>query len=251
MIQAAVACCILASLFGCKLLSKQSEEETITVQQDIEARDAEIKSLNEQIGMLGNEITALKATNERYKKAIAEAGEESKKAVAVEKELDQVKAQEDAARKRELEKQKQIQKLADGIPEARMIARPEGYFIVLSGKALFNTGSAELKEDAKKALQALAAYLKANPDIKIRIDGHSDSTPIKHTPAPWGLSNHALATGRALAVFHFLSNDMGVKQSQMTVSGLGPNEPIVSPEKNDADKARNRRVEIRFIYPAK
>jgi flagellar motor protein MotB len=55
---------------------------------------------------------------------------------------------------------------------------------------------------------------------------------------------------RALAVYASLVNDDSVPPSVLSLAAFGPNRPL-DPGKNDAAKAKNRRVEIHVAVPKK
>ncbi len=90
---------------------------------------------------------------------------------------------------------------------------------------------------ARATAQALARY----PDARVSVVGHSDSTPIVKTKHLWR-SNQHLSEARARTVADRLAN-AGLS-SRIEVQGRGASEPLIAPEKNRADQARNRRVEI-------
>jgi OOP family OmpA-OmpF porin len=104
------------------------------------------------------------------------------------------------------------------------------------GDALFDSGRATVKPEAKANLDKMVAALKKQYAGKaVKVQGHSDSDPIKHSA--WK-SNQALSEARAKAVRDYLVSK-GVPAGQVTSEGLGDTKP-----KSPTDKAKNRRVEI-------
>lgn len=104
------------------------------------------------------------------------------------------------------------------------------------GDALFDSGKATLKESAKTNLNKLAAALKKQYAGKpVKVNGHSDSDPIRHSK--WK-SNQELSEARAKAVREYLVTK-GVNASLVSATGFGDSQP-----KSATDKAKNRRVEI-------
>ena len=89
------------------------------------------------------------------------------------------------------------------------------------------------KDDEKKSI---AEVLKENPDIKIKIEGHTDSDGD-------AAANLELSKLRADAVKKQLSTGFGIETARMQTAGAGENIPI-SPNDTPANKATNRRVEI-------
>ncbi len=107
--------------------------------------------------------------------------------------------------------------------------------IVNMPDVLFDTGKADLKPSARERLAKVAGILIAYPEIRVEIDGYTDSTG--------GLEfNERLSQQRAESVRSFLAGQ-GVNSSSITVQGFGPSDPIAS---NDtaAGRQQNRRVEL-------
>lgn len=84
----------------------------------------------------------------------------------------------------------------------------------------------------------LLLVLQRNPNLKIDIQGHLCCSPKDHTD---------LSTKRAKAIYQFLvSND--IDKSRLSYKGLGTTQPLYAiPEKNEAERAANRRVEIEIV----
>ena len=59
-------------------------------------------------------------------------------------------------------------------------------------------------------------------------------------------TNQALSEKRAAAVATYLAAH-GVSKARIASRGLGESAPLYSPESNEADKAANRRIEIRLV----
>jgi chemotaxis protein MotB len=107
------------------------------------------------------------------------------------------------------------------------------------GDALFDSGQAILKQTAKKSLDQVAAALKKQYAGKpVKIQGHTDSDPIRKSK--WK-DNQELSQARASAVRDYLVSK-GVDATVVTAEGFGSTKP-----KDPADKAKNRRVEIVVI----
>src|SRR5579864_6124889 len=107
--------------------------------------------------------------------------------------------------------------------------------IVNMPDVLFDTGKADLKSSARERLAKVAGILIAYPDIRVEIDGYTDSTGSLEF-------NERLSQQRAESVRSYLSSQ-GVNSSTITTQGFGPSQPIAS---NDTATGRqqNRRVEL-------
>jgi OmpA-OmpF porin, OOP family len=99
----------------------------------------------------------------------------------------------------------------------------------------FDTGKATLRPESEKVLAEVAALLQSQPDWKMKIEGHTDSTGTKQ-------GNQALSQQRAAAVVAWLVKD-GITASRLTAVGMGDTKPIAD-NTTDAGRARNRRVEL-------
>ena len=104
---------------------------------------------------------------------------------------------------------------------------------------LFETASAKLVTSSYKGLNEVVALLKNNPDVKLNIDGHTDSQGEAE-------KNVVLSQNRANSVMAYLANK-GIAADRMTAIGHGADEPIADNETN-AGKAKNRRVELKLGY---
>ncbi len=111
--------------------------------------------------------------------------------------------------------------------------------ITIAGDALFNSGSATIRKEAKGQLDKIARELNGQwSGHRIRVVGHTDSDPLKKSKAKWG-SNEGLSRARAQAVADYLSSK-GVSAGRMAVEGKGSSEP-------KGDKKSSRRVEIHVL----
>jgi len=120
--------------------------------------------------------------------------------------------------------------------EVKVEKRKDGrLYISLSQNLLFAKGSDKLDWLGKAALIKVAEALKSENDIKITVEGHTDTDG---TPD----GNWALSTKRALAVVKVLQNS-GVMPQKITAAGRGQYVPVAIND-NEVNKAKNRRTEI-------
>ncbi|MBI3323405.1 MAG: OmpA family protein [Candidatus Omnitrophica bacterium] len=145
---------------------------------------------------------------------------------------------EDARRMLEDQLRREI---ADNQVKLEMAER--GLVLTFMAEVLFDSGKAEIKEEAQEALSKVANVIQQKvADREIAIEGHTDNEPIKLSG--WK-SNWELSTGRATSVLHFLEDD-GVNPRRLVASGYGEYRPVAG---NDAPEGRqkNRRVEIVIV----
>lgn len=98
----------------------------------------------------------------------------------------------------------------------------------------FGVNKATLDDQDKAVLKQHARFLKANPDLVLEINGHTDSTGSH-------VYNEYLSKQRAEAVAKVLIGD-GVTQSQLVINALADTKPIA----DSNDRAKNRRVELQY-----
>jgi outer membrane protein OmpA-like peptidoglycan-associated protein len=100
----------------------------------------------------------------------------------------------------------------------------------------FDTGKSELKPDSTPALVEIAKMLKAKPELKVYVVGHTDMVADLAT-------NVALSQARAQAVVKALVGQQGIAAARLIAFGDGPYAPVAS-NKTEDGRARNRRVEL-------
>src|SRR5213596_1247390 len=106
--------------------------------------------------------------------------------------------------------------------------------LVLTG-VNFETGRSILTRDSYMVLDAVAASLVANPDIRIEVAAYTDSTGRKFT-------NLRLSQARAAAVRFYLARK-GVPPLRMVAKGYGAS-GYIAPNNTAGVRAQNRRVEL-------
>jgi len=109
--------------------------------------------------------------------------------------------------------------------------------LVLDG-VNFRSGSAQILPSSLEVLQRVTDSLKANPDVRVEVRGHTDATGSSEV-------NRQLSHRRAMAVRDFLIQ-LGVMPSRITAVGFGEDYPVASNETREGRLA-NRRVELHRI----
>jgi len=115
----------------------------------------------------------------------------------------------------------------------------EGLKITLSEAILFDFGKWSLKKQATETLEKLAQLAKIRQG-RIRVEGHTDNVGTE-------AFNRVLSELRAHVVALALAN-LGVAPKRLQPIGFGEARPIV-PNDSEANRARNRRVEVIFVKP--
>lgn len=125
-------------------------------------------------------------------------------------------------------------KLAIGAPDTRNKLITEGKFVTTG--ILFDVNSDKIKPESYGVIKEIATVLKENPDVKIKIIGHTDSDGDDKL-------NLELSKKRSLSVKNALNKDFGIDSSRIETDGKGESEPA-APNDTPANKAQNRRVEF-------
>lgn len=115
--------------------------------------------------------------------------------------------------------------------------------LTLNGALLFDSGSAELKEEAKPVLDKVGQILMRYAGSTIEIEGHTDNVPIHNSRYE---SNDVLSAYRALAVFNYFKDTTTLDPTMMKHSGRGEYVPVADNSTAEG-RAQNRRVEIKIF----
>ncbi|UTW50641.1 peptidoglycan -binding protein [bacterium SCSIO 12827] len=119
---------------------------------------------------------------------------------------------------------------------------------VFQSEVLFDVASAELGPAGKEQMSALAQTLKElvvkipeDIDWVLRVDGHTDKTPISTARFP---SNWELSAARAISVVKYLI-DQGLPPVRLVAAGFAANRPI-DQGADEIALRRNRRIELKL-----
>lgn len=134
-------------------------------------------------------------------------------------------------------REKLQQELASGAVDIRVEQR--GVIIGLNSAIFFSTGEDTVDTAAYQTLRKVAEILNRLPNA-IRLEGHTDSLPIKTTRFP---SNWELSAARSIAMLRLFNEHFGVDQTRMAIVGYADTAAIDSNE-TEAGRRRNRRVDI-------
>lgn len=126
---------------------------------------------------------------------------------------------------------------------ARMEER--GLVVSISNTAFFAEGEAELRPEVVPVLDRVAGVLQEDPHY-LRIEGHTDDTPIRTWRFP---SNWELSAVRATTLVRFLVERHDFPPTRLSAAGYGEYYPRVR-NTTDANRALNRRVDIVVLSSA-
>jgi chemotaxis protein MotB len=114
----------------------------------------------------------------------------------------------------------------------------------MAERVLFPSGSATVSREGRATLAKIAGAFKDVKGRIIRVEGHTDSVPIKTARFP---SNWELSSARAIAVVRILQ-EHGVDPTLLGAAGYAQYQPLASNE-NEEGRAQNRRIEISLAAP--
>ena len=148
------------------------------------------------------------------------------------------------ARKASINDAKKLQKIMESKGLDKMVqveVTESGIAILLRDPVSFESGSSEVKAQGQAILSDVAESIKGNPNLKVRVEGHTDDVPIHtaHFRSNWELSAERANATRRLLVEHGLGETRFRR-----VTGAADRDPLV-PE--DPLASANRRVAITVL----
>ena len=234
--------------------TKTTLQETETAKTDLEKKLAETQTtLEETRSELSQTQEILQNASEAARKIAAErnALQQDKSALEQEKESLRAKLTEIESELQRIREQSQrsIAAIQERFKDTVGAVLDEAGRLTLDvkGKILFETGSAILSVEGKELLDAIAEEVLLNVDYSdyaIRIEGHTDNTPIGGS----ALRNWNLSTERAIAAVKYLQEHANVSAERLAATGYAFYQPIDTAETPEA-KAKNRRIEIILVPP--
>ena len=121
---------------------------------------------------------------------------------------------------------------------------------VFSSEVLFEPASAELGEEGKAQIARVARTLsevakEIPPELNwvIRVDGHTDKTPLSGTGEY--RDNWELSQARALSVVRYMSQELGFPPDRLLAAGFGEYQPVAIGDSPEI-LALNRRIELKL-----
>lgn len=215
-------------------LAGQALSKTVQMLEAAKTAEAQAakKALAGKASDLSAEVAAVTATLKATEKKLADS---QKKVADTESELTQARA---ANSKLTKQQEAITERLTNALGKMAVGSKTDrGYVVFLSGVA-FATGESTLNTEGKYILAKLSGVMLAFEDMKLSIEGHTDSTGSDDI-------NRKLSQARADSVKAFLT-EMGVAEASMTTQGFGADKPLM-PNDTPEGRARNRRVEIVMI----
>jgi chemotaxis protein MotB len=139
-----------------------------------------------------------------------------------------------------------VERLAPAIKQGKVSIELErrGLVISIREAGSFPSGSADLPPETRAMLAEIAEPLREVGNF-VRIEGHTDDTPI-HTSR--FSSNWELSTARATAVVALLIQELRLAPERLSAAGYSQYHPRAANDSAES-RARNRRVDIVILNP--
>jgi len=219
----------------------KAETETETrrrEQAETEHASAEQAKAEAERSKQESDVAAQKAAQERQDAEAAKAAALAQQQ-ALQAENKQVRSQAEVAeqgrQKAEEEKAQMRARLLQQLNAILVTRDTARGLIATMPDVLFETNRFTLKPGARESMAKLAGILLAYPDLRLEVDGHTDSVGSD-------AYNQQLSEKRAASVRDYLAQQ-GIPISSVAVMGFGKTQPIAS-NATAAGRQQNRRVEL-------
>jgi chemotaxis protein MotB len=214
----------------------EKEEITSEAQKRVELLNQQILALRQQLSDLATALDISEAKSKQQEVQIADLGKRLNLALASKvEELARYRSEFFGRLREILGNREDIQIVGDRF--------------VFQSEVFFDSASAELGPEGREQLDVLAttlillmAEIPEDLDWVLRIDGHTDSRPIRGSrdyPSNWELS-----TARAVAVVKYLAS-RGIPPDRLAAAGFAEFRPLDTGDTEEAYR-KNRRIEIKF-----
>jgi chemotaxis protein MotB len=150
---------------------------------------------------------------------------------------------------------KRAQKLAELLPSLKVLSEelkteidagriqinlePRGLVVSFKQAALFPSGEDLISADAIPSLERVAVAISKIPN-PVRLEGHTDSVPIKTARFR---SNWELSAARSIALLDLFSKRFGIPRDRLSIAGYADTAPV-APNDNEEGRSKNRRADI-------
>ena len=139
------------------------------------------------------------------------------------------------AKMQALEREKALLAAAGNIPNAALKLGDKKIILNIPAGNLF-TAANELNPSGKEILNSIGKILKAYPESKATVRGHTDNRGKAE-------ANQAMSEKRAQKVREYLVTYQNIPPQQITAEGLGAAQPVAT-NATEAGRSQNRRVEV-------
>jgi chemotaxis protein MotB len=226
---------------------------TASLQGEIKKRDADLEAKNGQLKSLQEQLDYMKRTNTNLLDRLSDLSVINKSgAESIRKSLEALNDQGKYIKdlNSSIQRKDSInlslvmnlkRSLADINDEDVTVEVKKGVvYISISDKLMFASGSANVNAKAEAVLAKVAKVVNDHKDLDILVEGHTDAVPISTDCIK---DNWDLSAKRATSVVRLLQTKFAVDPERMTAGGRGEFEPQ-SENNSRSGRKMNRRTEI-------
>ena len=245
--------------------NKKSQDELIKAERQTALLNQQLSEVRKQLGELDVLLSLSEERDKEQKAQLKNVGSRLNQALAslASEERKRRKLEENERKRLEEENNKltnQAEELANYKSEffgrlrtvlmGQERVRIVGDRFIFSSEVLFSAGRSDLSKEGKSEISNVTEILSSimknipeNIDWVIRVDGHTDNTPL--SGAGEFKDNWELSQARALSVVKYMIKELNFSGSRLAANGFGEYQPI-SREDTPEARALNRRIEIKL-----
>lgn len=127
--------------------------------------------------------------------------------------------------------------------QLKTLLTSEGLLVTINDSVLFDSGSADLREEDIAVAKEISDLLVTDPPHNVIISGHTDNVPIQNSNFS---SNWELSVMRAVNFMKIILENDQLDPRMFSAKGFGEFQPIASNDTEEG-KAKNRRVEVLIL----
>ena len=245
--------------------NKKSQDELIKAERQTALLNQQLSEVRKQLGELDVLLSLSEEKDQEQKAQLKNVGSRLNQALAslASEERKRRKLEENERKRLEEENNKltnQAEELANYKSEffgrlrtvlmGQERVRIVGDRFIFSSEVLFSAGRSDLSKEGKSEISNVTEILSSimknipeNIDWVIRVDGHTDNTPL--SGAGEFKDNWELSQARALSVVKYMIKELNFSGSRLAANGFGEYQPISLADTPEA-RALNRRIEIKL-----
>ena len=245
--------------------NKKSQDELIKAERQTALLNQQLSEVRKQLGELDVLLSLSEERDQEQKAQLKNVGSRLNQALAslASEERKRRKLEENERKRLEEENNKltnQAEELANYKSEffgrlrtvlmGQERVRIVGDRFIFSSEVLFSAGRSDLSKEGKSEISNVTEILSSimknipeNIDWVIRVDGHTDNTPL--SGAGEFKDNWELSQARALSVVKYMIKELNFSGSRLAANGFGEYQPISLDDTPEA-RALNRRIEIKL-----
>ncbi|WBU62670.1 peptidoglycan -binding protein [Paracoccus aerodenitrificans] len=249
--QAALLATARAELAEEQQSSTEAQRRVALLNEQVAALNAQLASIQQALNISQADGDAaeveLEELGSQLNAALLQASEEQQRRLALE-EAERLRLEEETANLSRYRSEffGRLRDILEGRDEVEIV----GDRFVFQSEVLFRQGEATLSQEGRESvarvsemLMEIADTIPEEIDWVIRVDGHTDSSPLSGQGRY--RDNWELSQARALAVVRYMVDDLGFPEGRLAPTGFADTRPVASDDTPEG-MARNRRIELKL-----